>query len=253
MNQFVRLGAQIAAAILLSATAIADEALVAVATNFARTASALATPFTQQTGHDLTFSSGSTGVLHAQITRGAPFDLMLSADSATAQRLEAEGHAVAGSRFRYATGRLVVWSADPTRIGADGRAALASPGVRHIAIANPGLAPYGAAARQALERLGLWTDVESRIVMAENIGQTQALIATGAADLGFVAESGLVGAGPATEGSRWDVPRQFFDPIVQDAVLLQHGRDNEAARSFLAFLHSEQARDIIRRHGYATD
>lgn len=253
MKRFVRLAATFAAVMTLGTSASADEALIAVATNFARTASALATPFTQQTGHDLTFSSGSTGVLHAQITQGAPFDAMLSADSATARRLEDEGHAVAGSRFRYATGRLVVWSADPARIGTDGAAALADPGVRHIAIANPRLAPYGAAARQALERLGLWPDVESRIVMAENIGQAQALIATGAADLGFVAASGLVGAGPSAEGSRWDVPQQYFDAIVQDAVLLQHGRDDEAARSFLAFLRSSEAREIIRRHGYATD
>ncbi len=231
----------------------ADEALIAVATNFARTATALSIDFTQQTGHELRFSSGSTGVLHAQITQGAPFDALLSADSATAQRLESEGLGLVGTRFSYATGQLVLWSADQARIGEDGRAALVDPDVRHIAIANPLLAPYGTAARQALERLGLWESVQARIVMAENIGQTQALIATGAAELGFVAASGLVDPALSSPGSRWNVPQEFFDPIVQDALLLQHGRDNEAARSFLAFLRSEPAREIIRRHGYTVD
>lgn len=230
----------------------AETALAAVAANFAETAQALLPLFRAATGHDVTLTTGSTGKLHAQIAAGAPFELLLSADAATPAALMAEGHAVPGSAFTYATGRLALWSADPGRIGPEGRAALADPNLRFVAIANPDLAPYGVAAREALQGLGLWETLQPRIVMGQNIGQVRAMVASGAAELGLVALSAILSPRAGTMGSRWDVPEALHAPIRQDAVLLVRGADNPAARAFLDFLASPQAAAVIARFGYGT-
>lgn len=228
----------------------AGTALAAVAANFAETAEALVPAFRAETGHDIRLTTGSTGKLYAQIRAGAPFDLLLSADSDTPARLLAEGHAVEGSSFTYAVGRLALWSADPDRIDGDGRAALDDPGLRFLAIANPDLAPYGVAAREVLRALGIWDTFQPRIVMGQNVGQTHSMVATGAAELGFVALSAVISPRAGSTGSRWDVPQDLFAPIRQDAVLLSP--DNAAARAFLEFLRSEHAAEVIDRFGYGT-
>ncbi|OIP86406.1 MAG: molybdate ABC transporter substrate-binding protein [Rhodobacterales bacterium CG2_30_65_12] len=233
-------------------TARADTALAAVAANFAEAAEALAPLFHAATGHDLQITTGSTGKLYAQIGEGAPFDVFLSADAATPERLVAEGKAVQGSAFSYAVGRLTLWSANPARIGRDGRAALTDEGLRFVAIANPDLAPYGLAAREALQNLGVWQVLQSKIVMGQNIGQTNSMVASGAAELGFVALSAVLSPRVQQKGSRWDVPQEMFTPIRQDAVLLAHGADNPAARAFLAFLKGPDAVQVIEAFGYGT-
>lgn len=235
-----------------SAVARAETALLAVAANFAETAEALLTGFRDATGHDLEITTGSTGKLYAQITAGAPFDALLSADAATPARLLDEGRAVAGSAFTYAVGRLTLWSADPARIGHDGRAALADPDLRFVAIANPDLAPYGVAARAALQSLGLWDALQPKIVMGQNIGQTHAMVATGAAEVGLVALSAVLSPRAAVAGSRWDVPPGIYAPIRQDAILLVHGADNAAARAFLDYLRGPEAASVIDAFGYGT-
>ncbi len=231
----------------------ADEALVAVAANFAEAAEALREDFEQNTGHRLLLTTGSTGKLYAQISRSAPFHALLSADEKTPALLESERKAVPGSRFTYAVGRLALWSADPGRIGADGRAALLAPSVRHIAIANPALAPYGAAAREALQALEIWEAVRARIVMGENVGQAHSFVATGAAELGFVAYSAVLSPRLREQGSHWEVPGDLYQPIRQDAVLLLPGQDRPVAAAFLEYLHSPAARQTIARYGYGTD
>jgi molybdate transport system substrate-binding protein len=228
----------------------AETALVAVAANFAETAEALLPGFQSATGHDLQLTTGSTGKLYAQISAGAPFDLLLSADAATPARLLDEGNAVAGTSFTYAVGRLTLWSSDPERITEDGPAALQAAGLRFVAIANPDLAPYGTAARQALQSLGLWDLLQPKIVMGQNIGQTHSMVATGAAELGFVALSAVLSPRSRNAGSRWDVPQDLFEPIRQDAVLLLPGRDNAAARAFLEFLQTPEAIQVMDRFGY---
>ena len=233
--------------------AAADEALIAVATNFAEAAAALRTEFERETGHTVVLTSGSTGKLYAQITQGAPFHALLSADQMTPERLEAEGHAAAGTRFTYAIGRLALWSADPQRIGADGRSALLRPELRFVAIANPDLAPYGIAARETLEALGLWQQMQPKIVMGQNIGQTHSMVATGAAEVGFVALSALQGPHRLPSGSRWDVPQELYTPIRQDAVLLAAGREHAAAQAFLAYLRSPLSRTAIEAFGYRVE
>lgn len=250
----LRTKAAAATALWLSAfplQAMAETALVAVAANFAEAAEALAGPFRAASGHDVQLTTGSTGKLYAQIGEGAPFDVLLSADAATPARLIAEDNGVAESSFTYAIGKLTLWSSDPARIGADGRAALADPALRFVALANPDLAPYGVAAREALQSLGLWDALQPKIVMGQNIGQTHSMVATGAAEIGFVALSAVMSPRAPTEGSRWDVPQDLFTPIRQDAVLLNHGADNPAAQAFLDFLRTPEAVVVIEGFGYA--
>ncbi|GAB4360531.1 MAG: molybdate ABC transporter substrate-binding protein [Immundisolibacter sp.] len=229
-----------------SASVGAAEATAAVAANFAAAMERLESAFEQASGHRLTVVFGSSGKLAAQVQQGAPFDVFLSADVERPVALQAAGFALPDSRFTYAIGRLALWSPDPQAFN-DGAAYLATGRFRHLAIANPALAPYGKAAQQALQALGVWAAVQDRIVRAGNIGQTYAMVAGGATQAGFVALAQLT---DDTPGSRWPVPQELHAPIRQDAVLLLHGRDNPAARAFLDYLRSPPARAVITAQGY---
>lgn len=231
---------------MLALPAQADVVAVAVASNFRPALQALEPAFSAQTGHTLSPSYGSTGKLYAQILHGAPFALFLAADAERPMRLEQSGAAVAGTRFTYAVGKLVLWRREPgsADIGVD---FLQSGAFRHLAIANPDTAPYGRAAKQALEQLGLWEALSPRIVRGENIGQAFAFVRSGNAELGFVAQSQLALDPLEPPGSSWLVSEELYDPIQQQAVLL---RDEPAARAFLEFLQGEAARSIIQSQGY---
>lgn len=226
----------------------AETATIAVATNFAEAAEALIARFEAQTDHRITLVTGSTGKLFAQITQGAPFDAFLAADQARPARLGAESRAVAGSRFTYAEGRLVLWSATPDTIETDGAAVIRAGDFAHLAIANPDLAPYGFAAKQALQGLDLWDALKPKLVMGQNIGQAFSMVATGNAELGLVAKSYATSTRNRQAGNLWEVPDTLYDPIRQDAVLLND--TNAAARDFLAYLKTAEARAVITAHGY---
>ena len=228
------------------APAHADEIKVAVATNFAPAINALVERFEESTDHTVLVSLGSTGVHYAQIRSGAPFDAFFAADAERPRLLEAEGAAVAGSRFRYAVGRLALWSNRAGYVDADGRV-LETGDFRHLAIANPELAPYGAAAREVLAARGVLSRLQPRLVTGQDIGQTFSFVQTGNAELGFVAWAQLRRPGATIAGSYWLVPESLHRPIEQEAVLI---RDVPAARAFLAFVQSSEARDIVRAHGY---
>ncbi|MFQ5624364.1 MAG: molybdate ABC transporter substrate-binding protein [Paracoccaceae bacterium] len=253
----MRFGAVLALAALAAlqpaAGARAGSALIGVAANFAETATALERVFEAASGNDLNITAGSTGRLYAQITNGAPFDILLAADQVRPELLEIGGFAVAGSRFTYAVGHLSLWSPDAGLIGEDGAALLAAGGFRFLAIANPDLAPYGLAARQALQALGLWDALGERIVMGQNVAQVFSMVATGNAELGLIAKSYALSPRNGTPGSRWDVPPDLYDPIRQDAVLLSAGAANPAAIAFLEFLRTDAARDVIETFGYGVD
>jgi len=225
--------------------------VAAVASNFSRSAEQIAGLYAKSTGVEVSFSAGSSGKLYAQIENGAPFDVFLSADAERPELLEQKGLAVAGSRFTYALGRLVLWSADPQLKGRDCQKALTSGTFRHLSIANPKTAPYGMAAVAVLEKLGLPpATLGERLVQGENIAQTLQFVATGSAALGFVARSQLRGADAPAGTCRWDVPAGLHPPIAQQAVLLKRAEGNRAAADFLRFLSSDAARKLIREHGY---
>ena len=234
---------------LFSCSSAAEEAQVAVAANFAAPARLLAERFSRDTPDRISVSIGSTGKFYAQIRNGAPFDAFLAADDETPQRMEKEQLAVAGSRFTYALGKLVLWSAKPDLIDAKGQV-LRSGVFSRIAIANPKLAPYGAAAVQAMEKLGVWPSLREKLVLGENVAQTLQFIASGNADLGFVALSQVSEGGRPPAGSHWRVPQALYEPIRQDAVLLARGSGNAAARAFLQYLRGAAAREVIRASGY---
>lgn len=244
------------AALLVSACltceAAADQALIAVATNFRAVMSELVTSFEASNDHQIRFTAGATGALYAQVRSGAPFDAVFAADQRRPLLLEDEGFAVAGTRFTYAIGQLVLWSPNPAFDLEDGVAILRSGRFRKLAMANPRVAPYGLAAHQVLERLGLDAELKDRIVQGENIAQTHAMIATGSADLGFTALS-FVTPFVTPSVSFWRIPAELYSPIRQDAVLMARAKDNDAARAFFAYAGSAQAREIIRSHGYLTD
>ena len=248
----MRILAFIAALLVSISSARADEARVAVATNFLAPARALAEEFRRATGDEVALASGSTGKLAAQILRGAPYDAFLAADRERPAMLVEEGAADADSRFTYARGRLALWSRDPERIGGEGAEALRAAGVRRVAIANPALAPYGRAAEEVIAALGLTQALAGKLVLGENVAQAQAMVATGNAELGFVALSGLDGP-DGGGGSRWIVPEEMHAPIRQDAVLLSRAAPDGAAARFLEFLKGDEARALIAGYGYALE
>ena len=228
----------------------ADTVPVAVAANFTAPMQKIAAAFEADTGHKAELSFGATGKFYAQITHGAPFQVLLAADDTTPVRLEREGQAVANTRFTYAVGTLVLWSAQPGYVDAQG-AVLKTGDFKHLALANPKLAPYGLAATQVLDKLGLTAQLQPRFVQGENIAQTFQFVATGNAPLGFVALSQVMEDGKIRTGSAWRVPAHLHDPIRQDAVLLLPGKDSAAARALMNYLRSDRARAIIQAYGYS--
>jgi molybdate transport system substrate-binding protein len=227
----------------------ADEVQVAVAANFTAPMQQIAAQFEKESGHKLSIAYGTVGKFYAQITNGAPFEVLVSADDTTPIRLEKDNLAVPGTRFTYAIGKLVLWSSKPGYVDAQG-AVLKTGDFRHLAIANPKLAVYGAAGVTTLKNLGLYERVESRLVEAENISQAHQFISTGNAELGFVALSQIYKNGEVANGSHWMVPTNLYPQIRQDIVLLKKGENNPAAKALLAYMKSDAARAVIRSFGY---
>ena len=231
--------------------AFAAQVQVGVASNFATPMQDIASRFELDTGHQARLAFGATGKFYAQIRNGAPFEVLLSADDTTTARLEAEGSAVPGSRFTYAIGRLVLWSSVPEKV--KGPEALRSDDYRHLALANPKTAPYGAAAQATLRRLDLADSLRGRLVLGENIAQTHQFVASGNAQLGFIALAQVTKDGRIATGSGWVVPLDYHPPIRQEAVLLEKGRDNPAAVALMEYLARPEVRELIRSYGYGLE
>lgn len=236
-------------AALAFGSAQADEVQVAVAANFTAPIQAIAADFEKDTGHKLVASYGATGQFYTQIKNGAPFDVFLSADDTTAQKLENEGDTVKGSRFTYAVGTLALWSAKDGYVDAKGEV-LKENQFKHLSIANPKAAPYGLAATQVLAKQGLTEQVKDKLVEGQNITQAYQFVSTGNAELGFVALSQIYKDGKVTHGSAWIVPASLHDPIKQDAVILTRGKDNAAAKALVDYLKGPKAAAVIKSYGY---
>lgn len=240
----------LSACLMLMAGALhAAEAQVAVAANFAEPIKAIAAVLEKTTGHTLKITVGATGRLFAQIKNGAPFDVLLSADTRAPEQLEADGLAQPGSRFTYASGKLVLWSADTARVDAQG-AVLKTGGFRKLAIANPKTAPYGAASIEVIDKLGLSAALSPKLVQGESIGQTYNFAFTGNAEVAFVAMSQVLDGGRLKSGSMWVVPQHLYTPIRQDAVLMKTASGNEAALALMKLLQSPNIKTLIRSYGY---
>jgi molybdate transport system substrate-binding protein len=234
--------------VCLGAPARAEDVTVAVAANFTEPAKAIAVEFEKATGDHLVFSFGSSGQFYTQIANGAPFQVFLSADADRPTKAEQAGLAVPGTRFAYAVGKLVLWSATPGLVDRRGHV-LRDGHFDKLAIADPTAAPYGAAAIQTMQKLGVYDALKPKLVQGTSIAQAFAFVKTGNAELGFVALSQII---DEPGGSRWLVPEADHDPIVQQAVLLKTGADSNGARAFLAFLKGPTALAIIHKFGYAT-
>ncbi len=236
-------------AIFALGNAFADEVQVAVAANFTAPIQALAANFEKDTGHKLIASYGATGQFYSQIKNGAPFQVFLAADDATPARLESEGETVPGSRFTYAIGSLALWSAKEGFVDDKGDV-LKKNAFKHLAIANPKTAPYGLAATQVLEKMGLTDAMKPKLVEGQSITQALQFVSTGNAELGFVALSQVYKDGRLTSGSAWLVPASLHEPIKQDAVILSKGKDSAAANALVDYLRGDKAAAVIKSYGY---
>lgn len=238
----------------LCANAKAEEVTVAVAANFTAPMQKIAQAFEQDTGHKAKLVFGSTGKFYAQIKNGAPFAVLLSADVETPARLEQEGAAVAGTRFTYAVGRLALWSKNPALVDNKGQVLLSKTtdknSFKKLAIADPKLAPYGAAAIEVIEGMGASAKVMTKLVQGDSIGQAFQFVMTENAELGFVAYSQISTDGRITQGSAWVVPQNLYTPLRQDAALLSLGKDNAAALALIKYMRTDRAKTIIRTYGY---
>lgn len=251
MSVWNTVGKRVAVAALgvaLTGPAFAGQARVAVAANFTAAAKEIAAAYKTDSGNDIVLSFGSTGALYNQISQGAPFDVFLAADDKRPERAVKNGYGVKGTTFTYAIGKIVLYSANPKLV--EGAKTLKAGKFEKIAIADPKTAPYGTAAVEAMKKLGVYEQVKPKIVEGNNIAQTFQFVATGNAELGFVALSEVAGK---EGGSRWVVPAANYTPIRQDAALLKNGEENAAARGFIAFLKGPKAAKIIEKYGYGTD
>ncbi len=242
-------GALLCALALLGPLAQAGEVNVAVAGNFSTPMQKIAAEFEKATGHHAVLAFGAVGKFYSQIQAGAPFEVLVSADQATPEKLEQADLAIASSRYTYAVGRLVLWSPKPGLVDDQG-AVLAQGRFEHLAIANPKIAVYGAAAVEVLTRLGLLEQVQPKFVTGETINQAFQFVSSGNAELGFIALSQIHAPGQTATGSSWMVPESLYPPLRQDVVLLKRGADDPAARALLEYLKSEPARAIIAAYGY---
>ena len=247
-HRFASLSLLVASCLTLH-SALADEVQVAVAANFTAPIQAIAKGFEKATGHRLVAVYGATGQFYTQIRNGAPFEVFLAADDSTPKKLEAEKAIVPGSRFTYAIGTLALWSAKPGYVDANGEV-LKNNQFKHLSIANPKTAPYGLAATQVLDKLKLTEATRPKLVEGQNITQAFQFVSTGNAELGFVALSQIYKDGKVESGSAWIVPSSLHEPIRQDAVILEKGKDNPAAKALVDYLKGPKAAAVIKSYGY---
>ena len=237
--------------LLAGQTSEAAAVLVAVAANFSKPMTEIAAEFEKATGHSAKLSFGSSGKFVSQMENGGPFEVFLSADEKGPEKLVQSGFAVPGSQFTYALGKLVLWSAKPGYVDDQGKI-LTTGGFKHLALADPKLAPYGRASLDVLGKMGLLGKLQPLFVQGENIAQTYQFVSTANAQLGFIALAQVIDtkSGKIGSGSGWIIPGDYYAPIRQGAVLMKKGAENPAAPALLDYLKSVPALAIIEKYGY---
>jgi molybdate transport system substrate-binding protein len=228
----------------------AAEVTVAVASNFSLPMRKIVAQFEADFGHKVRLSFGSTGAFYSQIKNGGPFHLLVAADQETPARLEKEGLGLAGTRFTYAQGRLVLWSRQAGLVDREGEI-LKAGHFQKLALANPKLAPYGVAAMETLSSMGLTEQLKSKFVQGENISQAYQFVETENAQIGFVAMSQVFFESKLLKGSAWIVPPQLHSPIQQDAILLLAGQKNSVAIELMRYLKTDKAMSVMSAYGYS--
>ncbi|MFT5716642.1 MAG: molybdate transport system substrate-binding protein [Oleiphilaceae bacterium] len=234
---------------LISCCSFADQVRIAVAGNFYQPLKLISAQFSQLSGHELQVSVGSTGKLYAQIINGAPFDVLISADQIRPTKLAAQQLAIKKTQFTYAIGKLVLWSRDQSLIDNQGMH-LKTGTLKHLAIANPKIAPYGEQAVNVLKNMGIYQQLASKLILGQSVGQTFQHLSTGSVQQGILALSQVMQDGTISSGSGWIIPDALYQPIQQDAILLNKGKNNAAAIAFLAYLKNPQSEKVIRSFGY---
>lgn len=250
MKSLTRISLAVALAFSVT-SAWAEDVHVAVAANFTKPMETIAADFEKATGNKVVASFGSSGKLLEQIKNGAPFEVFLSADQGKPKKAEDEELDVAGSRFTYAIGKLVLWSAKPRFVDDKGTILKTGSDFQHIAIANPETAPYGKAAMETMTKLGVLEALQPKIVQGDSIAQTKEFVSSGNAELGFVALSQVIKDGKVGEGSSWMIPADLYSPMNQDAILLKTGESSAAAKALMDYLKSDEVRAVIESFGYA--
>ena len=237
------------ALLLFGQTSWSATVLVAVAANFSKPMTEIVSQFEKATGHSAKLSFGSSGKFVSQLENGGPFEVLLSADEKGPEKLEQAGLTVPNTRFVYALGKLVLWSATPNFVDNEGKILMTS-NFKHLALADPKVAPYGAAAIDVLKKMKLFEKLQPMFVQGENIAQTYQFISTANAELGFLALSQVIKNGKIVGGSSWIIPDNLHAPIRQGAVLMKTGAENPAARALIDYLKSIPALAIIKKYGY---
>lgn len=233
------------------AQAVNSEVTIAAASDLNFAFKAIIVSYEQQTGTRVRLSLGSSGNFFSQIQHGAPYDLYFSADIRYPQQLIESGHALEGSLYRYAVGRIVLWAQKGSKVEvSNGLGVLLDPAIKKIAIANPKHAPYGRAAMAALEHFKLSDLVRDRLVLGENISQAAQFVQSGAADAGIIALSLAVAPVMKDTGRYWEIPPDAYPALEQGAIILKSSKNQKEARAFMDFLRGKEARDIMKQFGF---
>lgn len=248
----VRLAAVgILASLLQPTSALGEDLTIAAASDLNFAFKDLVVEFEKTTGNHVKLSLGSSGNFYSQIQNGAPFDLYFSADIGYPKKLEEVGLTVPGSLYRYAVGRIVLWTGTGSGLDvAKGLDVLREPTIKKVAIANPKHAPYGRAAVAAMEHFKVYDQVKDKLILGENISQAAQFIESGACDVGIVALSLALAPAMKTRGTYWEIPANAHPPLEQGAAILKHSKHQEVAWQFMDFIKSEQGQEIMKRYGF---
>lgn len=253
-NRIGSICAAVLAVVLWAVPSRAGEITVAAASDLIFAFKEIVPAFEKESGETVKLSLGSSGNFYAQIENGAPFDLFFSADIGYPKKLEEAGLVAAGSLYRYAIGRIVLWAPKnfPIRINQAGMKALLEPSVMKIAIANPKHAPYGRAAVEAMRHSHVYDPAKKKLILGENVSQAAQFVESGAADLGIIALSLALGPAMRERGDYWEVPEAAYQPLEQGAVVLKQGKNSKGAAAFLSFLRRAEGKAVMERYGFKT-